>query len=223
MLCLISRAARVHSGPLALVVCTSPCAAGLGDLARGQAAKVARLRAPLRGGWGLLAKSGRRLAPGQLFGAPARPTKPGNRSSPFSACAGGSSVMALGRLWALRRSDMSREVRARSLHISDVHPSLSRVRAVCRRSANCDRIFLGVQTSHLRVVGAPTWVVSRRRSASQTGKIPSDVQPGAGAASTSSISGCRVHVAIWAMSAHGASVVGVSCRAREKRKCGVAL
>ena len=37
------------------------------------------------------------------------------------------------------------------------------------------------------------------------------------------ISGCRVHVAIWAMSAHGASVVGVSCRVREKRKCGVAL
>ena len=137
-------------------------------------------------GEGQLAKSGRRLAAGQLFSAPARPTKPGNRSSPSSACAGGSSVMALGRLWALRRSDMSREVRARSLHISDVHPSLSRVRAVCRRSANCDRIFFGVQTSHLRVAGAPTWVVSRRRSASQTGQIPSDAQPGAGAASTSS-------------------------------------
>ena len=47
-------------------------------------------------GEGQLAKSGRRLAAGQLFSAPARPTKPGNPPIPFSACAGGSSAMGLG-------------------------------------------------------------------------------------------------------------------------------
>ena len=97
-----------------------------------------------------------------------------------------SSVMALGRLWALRRSDMSCEVRARSLHISDVHPSLSRVRAVCRRSADFDRDLPGVQTAHLRVVGAASGALSRRRNAAETVQKPSDAQPAAGAASTSS-------------------------------------
>ena len=58
--------------------------------------------------------------------------------------------MALGRLWALRRSGLSREVRASSLRICDVHPGLSPDRAFRRRSADCARILLGVQTSHLR-------------------------------------------------------------------------
>jgi len=137
-------------------------------------------------GEGQLAKSGRRLAAGQLFSAPARPTKPDNRSSPFSACAGGSSVMALGRLSALRRSDLSREVRVRSLHIYDVHPSLSLGRAFRRPLADCDRTLLGVQTVHLRVVGAAALAVSRRKSAAETGQKPPDAQPAAGAASTSS-------------------------------------
>ena len=101
-------------------------------------------------GEGQLAKSGRRLAAGQLFSAPARPTKPGNPPIPFSACAGGSSVMALGRFRALRRCKLSREVRVGSLHICDVHPSVSLDRAFRRRSADCARILLGVQTSHLR-------------------------------------------------------------------------
>ena len=129
--------------------------------------------------------------------------------------------MALGRLWALRRSDLSREVRARSLHISDVHPSLSRVRAVCRRSANCDRIFLGVQTAHLRVAGAASGALSRRRNAAETVQKPSDVQPAAGAASTSSylLAPCTLQ---FGPPAHGASASNalwgrLSLRARESK------
>ena len=58
--------------------------------------------------------------------------------------------VGLGRLWALRRSALSREVRVRSLHICDVHPSASLDRAFRRRSADSDRTLSGVQILHLR-------------------------------------------------------------------------
>ena len=139
-----------------------------------------------RGGLGISAIPVRKLASGQLFSAPARPTNPDSPSCPCLVRAVWSSAMALGRLRANVELYCARWVRASNLQIRHVPLSHSPDHVFCRLWAISKCIFLSCRDVANALAGSRVHGVSRRGSTAESRQKPTECSSQAGATSTSS-------------------------------------